>query len=273
MYPPSLGELESFQKAADYNLARKTRGRGLGSIFWGILNLLVGWVFFSNDIFTWGVLLLGISLIAEGSWIFFKPSAKGFLIDGVFLSLIGVWNIVVTVNDYYIWSQLIGRYYYVSSPSPAFIMIGVMQIVWSVYSIKRYMRFSKVPNEKPDPNISIRVNELMDSIKKARTYESLDLIEFLGANTNWKGRLIGDVAALVGVSGLLRKSVDDAAFVPRKDFQVTDEGRYRLSKFRRVNVKMGSRVINGVMKPESLQRYQQVWQAPSATYPPPPPPP
>jgi hypothetical protein len=273
MYPPTVGEIQDFQLAADYNIVRKSRGMGVGSIVWGAINLFVGWLTFYGDIFSWLLLLLGFSLIVEGTWICFKPSPKGFLVDGIFLLIIGVWNIVITINDFIVWSQLVGRYYYLSTPSVAFITIGVMQIFWSVFSIKRYQRFSKTPSQKPDPNVSSRVDEILESMKKAKPREVYDLIEFTGANTNWKGRLFGDVAVLAGVSGWIWKSVGDVAFVPWKDFQIVDKGRYRLSKFRSVQINMGNRVFNGVMKPEAVQRYQQVWSSGSNTYPPPPPPP
>jgi hypothetical protein len=151
-------------------------------------------------------------------------------------------------------------------------MIGVMQIAWCVFSIKRYLRFSKTARKKPDSSISSRVDAITESIKKAKPCEAYDLIEFTGSNSNWKGRLLGEAAALVGVSGLIWKSVSDVAFVSWKDFQIADKGRYRLSRFRKVHVKMGNRVFNGIMKQESIQRYEQVWKTASDIYPPPPPP-
>jgi hypothetical protein len=232
-------------------------------------------IFFSNDVLSWIVLLLGLFLTAEGIWISVKPSRMGFLVDGVFFLLIGIWNIAVSAYEYMLWSQYIGShpFSYAPSPSPFFITIGIVQIGWFVMRIRRYLRFSNVSSQKPDLSISKRADELMESVKGAKSNEASDLIEFTGSSTNWKGRLLGEVAVLVGVSGLLRKSVNDAAFVRREDVYIVDKGRYRLSRFRKIHVKMGARVFNGTMSQQSVQRYEQFWKAASDIPPPPPPPP
>ena len=272
MYPPAIGEIQDLQKTADYNLVHKSRNMGIGSIAWGAINAIVALLFFSNDVLSWGVLLLGFSLIAEGIWISIKPSPKGFLVDGIFLLILGIWNLVVSINDYILWNQYVNRnpLYYVPIPSPAFIIIGISQIGWCIMRIRRYSRFSNVSSEKPDLPISSRVDEIMESVKKAKPTEAYDLIEFTGSGTNWKGKLLGEIAVLVGVSGLLRKSVNDAAFVRREDMYIVDKGRYRLSRFRKIQVRMGTRNFNGLMTQQSMQRYEQVWKTASSTPPPPP---
>jgi hypothetical protein len=232
-------------------------------------------VTFSNDPISWVLLLLGFSLIAEGTWICIKPSPMGILVDGIFLLIIGIWNIVVTVNDFILWSQFIRRnpLSYVSSPSTVFIIIGMWQIVWFVSRVKRFRRFSGKIREKPSEETINKVDAITDSIKNVKFDESNDLIEFTGAGTNWKGRLFGNIVVLVGVEGLILKSVNDAAFIRREDMQIVDQGRYRLSRFRRVQVRMGTRSFSGLMSPKSLQRYELVWKAAPMVFPPPPPPP
>jgi PKD repeat protein len=274
----TVQEIEDLQKAADFLVVRKSRTMGIGSIVFGTINSVLGIATIRENPLNWILLLLGLSLLAEGFWICIKPSPMGFLIDGVFFFVVGLWNIVVSTYNLQQYYAALARYYssyyyYGSYPFPSgafFVGFGIAQFALCVMRIKRYRRFSGMSHEKPSEQLTHRVNELVESVKKAEPAGSEDLIEFQDrwSGAKYKGKLSGDVGIFVGVTGTVIKSIYEALFVRRDDVQILIKGKIRLRRKLMVKVKIGAGSISGIMSPESIQRYERMWKLP----PPPPPP-
>jgi hypothetical protein len=249
---------------------------GIGSIFWGVINSVWGFATLADNPLNWILLLLGLSLLAEGVWICIKPSPRGFLVDGIFFFALGTWNIVITIYNLQQYYAILSHYYYgyyPASPSSVFVIVGVWQFIGGVSRIKRFKRFSGTPHERPSEQLAHRVDELVESVRRAKPFESDDLIEFTdsgdsGSGVKWKGKLNGDAGIFVGVSGTVIKSIYEALFVNRDDVQILIKGKVRLRQELKVKVKIGTRSISGIMSPESMQRYERMWKLPLPPSPP-----
>jgi len=267
MEPITVQEIEDFQKAADFHTVRKSRTMGIGSIVFGLINSALGLISLSDHTLNMILLFLGLALVAEGVWISVKPSAVGFLVDGILLFALGFWNLVITIYEFQQYFEIVSSYYhyYVPSPSPVWVIIGFWQFIWGIIRIKRYQRFSSTANEKPSEQIAHRVDALMKSLKNANPADSEDLIEFNDSRygTEWKGKLSGDVSIFVSLGGLLSKSVQEALFARREDVTIINKGKVRLRKMLKAQIKIGNKRIKGIMSPESLQRYERLWKTAS----------
>ena len=269
MDPLKIEEIDILQETVDYQTVRKSRTMGVASIIFGLLNSATGLMSLADNPLNMIPLLLGILLLVEGIWLCLKPSAAGFLVDGVLFILLGVWNIYVTFynyQQYYATFYSYSYFYYSrpSPPSPFWIMLGFYQLVWAYQRMLRYRRFSKTSNEKPNEQISIRAKELLETLRKADAVSSPELIDFNESEGVWKGIISGDACIFGRFGGIIFKSFQDVLIARHGEVKIATLGKTRAfwgpyKGTLKIQVDIGMRTMKGVMKPESLQRYERFW--------------
>lgn len=138
-------------------LYRQLRAAGIGSLLFGAIAFFLG-ISTMRQVPINGVLaLLGLLLVAEGVWVIAAPSASGIVVDGVFVTVIGAWNIVLSLAE-------IGR----NSGGPytgRFLVIGIFQIAWGIRRIAQYRRYAGLRGFSLDPAGRARLEQEIASVR------------------------------------------------------------------------------------------------------------
>lgn len=229
--------LVELQKASNYLLRSDTmRHGGIWGIVWGIVAIAVG--FSSTDASPLNAVLgvLGIFLVLEGLWVVISPTPAGLIADGIAIGAVGLWNIVIGIQN----------------PS-VFLGIGGWQIYLSCRTFGRYKSFSAIYKNKPAKDVLASVNRTSKTIDQMRWQRVPDLIEFKVGGKVWKGRLLRDSAVLVQPSGYVE-------YLERGQLQIQSPDGCPPRKPFTAKFNVANRSFNGTISPESFERYD-AWSA------------
>jgi hypothetical protein len=233
----STFDLDRLQKVADYHGARQTLRTGaIGSMIFGAIGLALAIVPPYEPVL--GV--VGAMLLGTGTWNSTRPRPAGIVIDGLTLILVGVYNVLGAFGaGVTVWAKL-----------------GIFQIVWGVQSISRYAQFRVALSEVPEAVELQQFQELAQAIRKAKTKESPDLLEFTTTGWHakrWKARLT-ERAAIIACVGSHETHV-----VARERLEVTTQGKVMIGRDLKATITWGGKPHRGTMSPEGFERYQ-VWK-------------
>jgi len=192
-----LGNINELEKVANYRMVRKLlRPAGIGSMIFGAFALLQGISSIEDNPINLILALIGGFLFLEGIWVLRYRTAKGLLIDGIALMVVGLWNIPVSLFNI---SQGSG------GGHNLFIGLGVWQIFWGIQNITRYERFSGVSLEKPSEEALKRLDDIVKGIRRAKAKDHEAIIEFQAKTfpipQSWKGKLFDDMAIFIDRGG------------------------------------------------------------------------
>jgi hypothetical protein len=280
-------EIGILQKAANYVLFPLKLSK-ITHIIWGLINIIAGLIFVSENIINGFTVVIGVFQIVAGVWNSAKPRPKGILIDGLIFSLVGIWNISISLYDITLIQQYIANhYYYYYKPSwfsvwlqsdGLWLYFGIAGLFFfGIPKFRNYARISKQPYERPSNENAERVREILKTAQNASQYQSQDLIEFIErwSGVRWKGTIMGAVGTFVGVKGMIFKKAVDAVFVRPEEVKIVASGETVRGGFVKAqSVELGSRSFyKCVITPASVTNFEQKWRNYNATlYPPPPPP-
>ena len=182
--------LDDLQKISNYRLILKTlKPAGIGSMVFGAIAMAMGFGGMEENLLNAILGLLGLFLLVEGIWIYFAPTLKGLILDGIALLIIGFWNILITIADLAFGGG--GGYVF-------FAILGLWQVIWGLQSFGRYKRLSAMPMIKPSDASLKQIDDLVKSITQAKVRLQPDIIEFktttFTAQQSWKGKLLQDSA-------------------------------------------------------------------------------
>jgi len=261
----SESDFDELQRAANYKaLRKKLRFRGIGSIVWGVLAIVLGVSAMDADPVNAVLAVIGAFLTIEGIWLVAAPAPAGMIADGIGLVAVGIWNLAITFMS--------GSSS--SDSMPFFGFLGVMQIVWGCQSFGKYSLLSKLSHAKPSADTLQRFDQLVNYLKQANMMSDAALIEFTGnekANNPliWKGLLRESSAVFVAQIGRkLSLDSQDAdrnfIFAAKQDVSFRNNGQAPIGNTLKVKFSIkdrmfsgtGARAFAGTMSPEAFQRYE-----------------
>jgi hypothetical protein len=142
---------------AFYGLRKQLRAAGIGSLLFGAIAFFLGASTMGRVPINGLLALLGLLLIVEGVWVVAAPSASGIIVDGLFVTVIGVWNIVISLVE-------IGGNSG-DSFSGRFLVFGIFQIVWGIGRIAQYKRYAYLRGFTLDSSGRARIEEEIASVR------------------------------------------------------------------------------------------------------------
>lgn len=238
----SIDNAEEFQKVATYcAIPQALKSSGIGSIIFGLIALVIGGASLSDNVANGILALLGVVLIAEGIWFTWKPVPVGLLVDGITIILLGVWNIYVGTSN-------VGNG---DSGSVRWAAFGLFQIYLGIKNINRYRAFGVLV--KPSDEDLTRMEALLKTIKTGNLKQATDLIEFRRrsflADHTWKARLLDNAGVFVNTKS------GEVLVVGKGDIDFTPTGKVLMGKTRKFAFRIGAFSSNGLIHPDSLERY------------------
>jgi hypothetical protein len=249
-FPVRAANLEELQHVSDYRTVRKNlRASGIGSLIFGLYGTVVGINGMQINPLNAVLALLGICLLVEGTYNIVAPMPVLYVVDGVLLILLGVWNMLISILN----SSAPG-----GSPTGTFFpTIAVFQVIWGIQSFARYKRFRAVSLVKPPDVLFKQVDRLAEEIRKAKVKTDPTLFEFVVSSypqQTWRGRIMDGFAVLV------EKTRHETLFLNRDDFMIVPNGKVVLGNSLKALFHFRDRSLKGTVSAESYARYQQ-WKA------------
>jgi len=238
--------VKELQNAGDYLTIRGIRGGAIGSIFFGILAIFMGYNSIDIDPINIVLLFLGIFLIVEGFYVIASPSLGGFILEGTALCSIGFWNIIISIMNLY----SSGGYSGIS----IFFLLGCLQIYLGVKSLLRFIKYNKRDIHKPTDDLLKEVKKLVNSTIKANPKVEPDVLIFnvsaVFTPEIWRSKLMGDIGLFV------TQDKSTVIFANKNDVSFVDNGKNRSLKQLPVSISIGRHNFKGVMPAESYARYE-----------------
>jgi hypothetical protein len=236
----TLPELVTLKNVFGYKVILKSlRPRAVGSVIFGVIAVVMGWLSVSENPLNIVLLLIGVFLLSEGTWLIVTPKPKGMVVDGIALLLVGAWNIFVTVIN------LVNG----GGTGGLFGVYGIFQIVWGIQSFVKYSKFQKQYNDKPSTDDMKRVNDIIESVANSNPIESEDVVQFKSGK-QWMVKLLGDVAIFVTTKR------NDVIVANRDEIVFANFGKKTFSKKLEFSLTVGERIIGGEISPESMKRLE-----------------
>jgi len=170
------------QQVADYRMARKTLRTGaIGSIIMGAIALGIGVM----PPLTWMPVAIGLTLLGTGLWNMLRPSPAGIVIDGLTLILVGATNILGSLGG---------------GGTTLWVKLGIFQLYWGGVGIMRFKEFRNALGFHPQDTELKALDDLIQTVEKAKVKEAQDTIEFTTTGFHakvWRGRLDDQGALLI----------------------------------------------------------------------------
>lgn len=230
-------------------LLRQLRPRGIGSIIFGAIALVVGGIGITVNPINGVLAALGVFLIVEGIWLLAAPSPQGFIVDGCALIALGVWNILVTIQNMSA----------DSGAAPHFGVLGLIQLAWGIQSFGNFKRASEMLSVTTSQDAINRVDALVNTVTKSNSKSNPGYFEVRQQNfltdQYWKGILLDDIAVLAAVR------THEGIIASRDDFSLTlrgkrPAGKHPIGKAITATLVAGGKKMPVQIKAASLERLQ-----------------
>lgn len=179
------GQLEQMIGALESNLAARLRAASAGSSFWGGLSGFVG-LHTSDPV----LIVAGVVLLAEGAYLYGRPSRHGLIIDALLLTFIGVWNIFASGGGF-------------------FLVLGLFQLAWAGNSV--YLYVSRPSEHWPNQDAWRHTHRLLRFVKNTPLNCVDNIVEIGGARI----AMFGDFVVTVEQFG------GGAAVIPREQVSIS----------------------------------------------------
>lgn len=254
--PATRENVHLLQHAADYEVCRRNlRVSGIGDIIWGVICCGLGMLLFRVNTLNAALVVLGALLIGVGIWLLAKPSPIGMIVDGAVLLLVAAWNLYV---NYLAITQSRGQAF---GYGP---VIAIAQIVWGIYRIKSYPRFALAVAMQPS-EVNMRwLRSLVRSTLKSKAKNEPDVLTLSRSGwfvrERWRARLLPEVAVFAMSTGSIGGRWD-AVLAARDGVSILASKKVLMRRKYRVTLRIGRRVLKGVMPELSVQRLN-AWISP-----------
>lgn len=238
-------ECDDSQRVATYRSARRSlRLCGIGSIIWGLINIVVGASSMEANLVNGILALIGLFQVGGGVWLSVSPIAVGMIIDGFMLLIVGIWNICITCMA--------------PQSADVFAILGVFQIGWGFQSFWKYRTVAALLKSQPSVEAMQRFDQIIAGMKSATMTNDPSLIEFenisvnksFNRHQNWKARLDADKAFFLGEG-------ETIGFISGPKQRVTIYGKLAKGKMLKATLSIGDRTFSIRIAPEALQRYEE----------------
>jgi hypothetical protein len=236
--------LDELQKASDYLMIKKQlRSAAWGSLIFGVIAMGIGTYSIADNPLNGVLVLIGLFLLIEGTWLLKAPKPVGLIVDGIALLIVGVWNIAVTLLNLSAGAKSGGF----------FPILAVIQIVMGFKSIRRYPRFVGVTSLASNQEILNKTQELINQVNKADEKTSKDIIVFqtktFTQTLKWTARL-ADWMGIFSANG-----GKEVMFLPKDQVSIERKGKVLIGKTLKIGVKLGSKEMTAKMVPEHMERF------------------
>jgi hypothetical protein len=234
----SLGNIDELRIAAVYFSLRSSVRKTSFAPFLLTAILLVA----SMDLKNWSSVLLGAAaaMLLYAVWVVVTANPLAFIINGVILT-VGGFGLTAGV----IWSL------FHHGPSARGIFFGIAAGLWGLSSLNKYKQF-KLSIAAMNPAARARVEELVQSIRKAKVSEDLEVIEMVQEDKKIKARLMNDGVILVQGS--------DIAILSKIEFGMTRKAPPPMDgkqeKRVKINLLLRDNSVDASITPECIQRYE-----------------
>jgi hypothetical protein len=219
---------------------KKLRSSGNASIVWGAVNLVIGGAIVAGNNH-WGIvsLLLGSALIATGVYERTPRHPRVVMISAAMLAGLALWTFTLIA--------LVARGE-IGSVHGGGTKIWALALAQALGAFGTWITYSeyKMVSEQSDPLTVEQVRGYVDELKKAKSEESVDLVEF-DANAGFsKGTMryrlkpmeeLFLVARYKAQLGSLQ--LEEIGFVPRSEVTLTPEGEQWMGKKIKAIVQLG----------------------------------
>jgi uncharacterized membrane protein len=235
-----IQEIEGLKYISGYReMLKSLRPRAIGSVIFGVLAILVGFLAFQENALNIVLILIGVFLLFEGIWLIVKPNPKGLVLDGFALCLVGAWNIAVTVLSFMFGGREVGFW----------VVYGILQLYWGIKSFVGYYKFKKEYAQIPTQKDTQRLDEIISALVKINPSDSERIIQFKSGK-QWKGELSENMAVFASVKR------NDVIFANRDEVVFVNHGKKTFGKNIDISIHVGERTLGGEMPPESCQRIE-----------------
>ena len=250
---------DELRSAVDYYSFRKAiQRKGTANIILGIIGIIFGFIWMLESTINVILVLLGLIVLGIGIWARTKPTANSLLFSGIALCIMGAWNAVVTVLN--IIAFAMDPYGAGIGWAPLGIFWAAVQFAVAIDAFNRYRRYTAAPVNEFDKDWLKRVEATVNPVVRADPKKEDDVIEFrkpgVWTTTIWKGKLTSPYGIIASTKG------DDIFIIKPEEVSVDDQGRFRLSQFRRANLTIKGNNFKGMMPAESITRLQY-WKNPT----------
>lgn len=187
---------------------------------------------------------LGAFLLVEGCLVMVMPSPKLSIVQGVAIILVGASNMYFSGRN-----LAAGE----GSALDLFFILGIVQVVIGIGSIRDYRRFADLPEKPPEETIR-RVDTMVGNLLRTSPKTDPGIIEILVKGgigpTLWRTKLLGDAALLV------RKGPrQEVIFATRDDIEFAEQpGKQEAGKLPAM-FRIAGRKLFGRISPEHYDRY------------------
>ncbi len=224
-------------------LLNQLKPRGIGSVVFGAITMAVGATAISINPINGLLAALGLFLFVEGIWLLVKPSHTGFIVDGVALLAIGVWNMLIAFADMAD-----------DNGGGRWLILAGFQILWGIQSFGKASRAGEALSVTVSKDAADRAEAIIRTIYKSNYKINPNFIQFSQKNFTvdqlWKGVLLEDVAVLVGVK------TQQSIVANKADLAIIQKGDTKPGKPVKADLKAGDKQIAVVIPAETMSRIQ-----------------
>lgn len=241
-------EIDEMRKVLSHRLLlRQLKPTGTGSVIFGAIAVFLGVTGILVNTLNVILLILGLFLLAEGIWLLAAPSPRGFIMNGCGLLGVGVWNIVLTIQDICVNSE----------PRIFWGVLGVLQLVWGIQSFAKARQAGEGLSVTTTQEAVNQVDALITSVMKSNFkinphYFEVRQQNFLVSQV-WKGIMLGDVVVMAGAQtqeGLISAKDDFSLALKGK----RNPGKHPLGKTINGTLNAGGRIMPVQAKAPSIER-------------------
>jgi hypothetical protein len=250
------GVAELYQHIADYQTARRTLQRSAqGCLGFGALAVATSLMQGLNH---W----IGVVFVAFGACVglvglvnLARPSAIGWLLDGVALLLLGLLFLAFTALEVLF-----------VQPGPMTVVLGLLGLMQLAIALSRFVRFPRMVRlfgSPPTPEETLWLNSTVNYVLTTPAEAEEDVIEFRVLNVVWKGRLLADATLVIPSAAAARMTGKPRLIfvADRHAVGLEVEGLAQSGQALRGRLRLGERTHAVVITPEMVARIER-WKHP-----------
>ena len=235
----SLGNIDELRVAAVYFSIRSSVRKTSFAPFLLTAILLVA----AMDLEAWRSLLLGVAaaMFLYAIWVVVTANPLALIINGVILTVGGF-----GASAGVVWGLFHG------SHSARGIFFGIAGGLWGLASLSKYKQFN-LSIAAMNPAARARVEELVQSVRRAKVAEDIELIEMIQDDRyKLKVRLMNDGVVLVQGSDIAILNKDEFAMTRKAPPKMDGKPEKRI----KVKLLLRGNPVDASITPESVQRYE-----------------
>lgn len=239
-------KLEQLHKISTYLTLKRMKTVAIGALIFGTIAVGQGASLFEDYPINGILVLIGLFLLIDGSWLLVSPKPEGIIMHGVALFIVGLWNIGLTILALSAGAVI----------NPLWGSLGILQIVWGCRSLTSYKNFAGARSAASNTHLLNEVEEIVRDIHKADAKSRSDLIAFgtttFWGRTKWKARLLESYGIFTA------KGRADVLLLLKDEVSLVSKGKVLTltGKAVKIQAQLGKKQMNGTISPEHLERFE-----------------